>query len=62
MLVQNSVPYAVFEKDGPLLEAAALLIESQTGEKIDRKSLKQIFPDRRQMALRIPEMKRRIDG
>lgn len=62
MLIQNGVPYKTFEKDQPLMEAAALLIESQTGEVIDRNSLKQIFPDRRQMALRIPEMKRRIDG
>ena len=62
MMVKSNVPYSTFLKDGHLMEAAALLLESQLQQPIDRKSLHEIFPDRRQMAQRIPEMKKKIDS
>ena len=62
LMIKNNVPYSTFLKDGHLMEAAALLIESQLKQPLDRKSLKQIFPERTQMAQRIPIMKQRIDG
>lgn len=62
IIVKNNVPYKTFKQDEHLMEAAALLIESQSDQPIDRNSLRQLFPDPRQMAMRIPIMKRRIDG
>ena len=62
MMAKLGVPYSVFRNDGDLLEALAILLESQLNQPVCRKSLKLLFPSRRTMALRLPKMKKEIDG
>lgn len=62
MMARYGIQYSVFQKDSHLKEAICIAIESQIGQKIDRKSLDQLFPSPSTMALKIPLIKKKIDG
>ena len=62
MMAKLGVTYSVFRSDGQLMEALAIFLESQIGQPVSRKSLKALFPHRKTMALRLPQLKKDIDG
>jgi len=61
-IAKYGIPYEVFEKDTLLKEAIGISIEAQIKQPVDRKSLNQLFPSPDKMALKLPIMKKKIDG
>ena len=61
-MARNGTPWSVFKKDEDLMEAMAIVLESQTKKKIDRNSLHVLFPSDRSMRRKLPLMKKKIDG
>ena len=62
IMARNGTPWSVFKKDEDLMEAMAIVLESQTKKKIDRNSLHVLFPSDRSMRRKLPLMKKKIDG
>ena len=62
IMARYGIQYSVFQKDSLLKEGVCLAIESQIKQKVDRKSVDQLFPSPREMARKLPIMKQKIDG
>ena len=61
-MAQNGMTYSQIQKDTHLQEIIALAIEAQVKEKVNRASIRVLFPAPTVMARKLPIMKEKIDS